>query len=836
MLFPRSRVTDATVVCAAQLGCDGWGGGGDGQSEQSGPPSVELRLTHCAFSISTVATHSAACGECCEQCLALRSSEWGDPTRAQIHHASSTHAAPLQYTGLEALAGISLSPVDTFSSLSSLPASITPVLITPHLTTLHLDHSPLQPLPSSITLYPTTTFNRPPSRLSLTTMSSRPHRLSRSLGPLDEHATSPGFPPVRAITGRGTTRGRGAGRVASGGDSAAPTSPAARSTVPPSTRSSSTAAAKLQATPRPMVSRATSPITCSASLFSPDVDLRSAARKTSLVSRATSPIIAEASVPASAPPSAPPAAASTATDHEEAPMTSAASLSQPLPTVNTISGLTQDAVVARNGRGVCSPIELMVFDLPHHHKTAASEALRRALRKIELPNLDTSMLEVSPEAAGGEDGGRPSCVRLSWSLNARHEARMRPIDLLAEMESARTQLNKRFCARWASAPGVDRRCHGQFQLVVQKEGVRIAADDAVVWAQSLVQKLGFRLIDIIPAGFDHSLAVGETRGLDVIMNTPAAVEKVAEAIRRQAPTFGGHVVTFFPSDSVVTLSSPATIIGPDMGTVQAHYLENELQIWVNQFNESNNTNDFLHVVSGTNQTVGRVLGCHAYAVPSSVGLAEFIAAQTPCAGDHWELAFDLNESKLVPQRVLDDMQMAQAASLADGMRELRTEFNALTVSLRGIHASVDSGVSEMGRQTINLQTFGRDLYNNLRTLFGELDDQGCIDRDVLVLTIKLKLIEGQLAEVNREIILVEAEMNEEGGNVRRDLLIKAKSQLEADKRDTTKQRAQHAVQRNTKVALVDRTGLTVTAPPSTARLGSSKNGQPMKKAGKGSRM
>ncbi|EKD04864.1 hypothetical protein A1Q2_00810 [Trichosporon asahii var. asahii CBS 8904] len=338
-------------------------------------------------------------------------------------------------------------------------------------------------------------------------------------------------------------------------------------------------------------------------------------------------------------------------------------------------------------------------------------------------------------------------------------------------------------------------------------------------------KLGYRLIDITPKGFHGTLKVGEMKGLSVILNTPTAVEKVSEAVRRQAPTFDGHAVTFSASNTVVTMDSPATIIGPDQGEVQAHYLEAELQQWVVEFNAKNGTNDFLHVLSSAgDRTVGQVLVRHAYAVPSSVGLAEFIAAQTPHFGDPWELAYNLNANKLVSQRILKDRQQAQAASLAAEVRELRTEFNKLAVRLKGIHASVDDSVSEMGRQTINLQTFGRDLYDNLRILFGEFDQQALIDRDVLVLTFKLKLIEGQLSQLNRELILLEAEIKEEGGEklaARRDLLIEAKSQLEADKNKTIKQRDQHTAQRTVKNALVDRTGLTVTAPPSTARTSSS---------------
>lgn len=51
-------------------------------------------------------------------------------------------------------------------------------------------------------------------------------------------------------------------------------------------------------------------------------------------------------------------------------------------------------------------------------------------------------------------------------------------------------------------------------------------------------------------------------------------------------------------------------------------------------------------------------------------------------------------------------------------------------------------------------------------------------------------------------------------------MIKAKSQLEADKRKTIKQREWAQRQRNTRTAPVDRTGLSVTASPSNAPAGS----------------
>lgn len=142
-----------------------------------------------------------------------------------------------------------------------------------------------------------------------------------------------------------------------------------------------------------------------------------------------------------------------------------------------------------------------------------------------------------------------------------------------------------------------------------------------------------------------------------------------------------------------------------------------------------------------------MLGRHAYLVPSSVGLAEFIAAQTPYPGDPWELAYDLNENKLVPQRVLNNMLETHATSVSTHVRALRTEFESLTVSQRSIRASFDRGVAKMSRQTINLQTFGRDPYQNLQTLLGNFDHQISIDRSVIIHTFELQLIEGQLKEI-----------------------------------------------------------------------------------------
>lgn len=183
-------------------------------------------------------------------------------------------------------------------------------------------------------------------------------------------------------------------------------------------------------------------------------------------------------------PSAPPFATSASTSGERpAAVSSAASLPLPLPTTNTIPGLSHDAVVARNGRGMNSPIELMVFGLPHHHMTTAKEVLYRALQSINLPNIDPTTLKLTAGPAGAEDGGRPSSVRISWSGNAWYESLERPIDLMAEMENVRTQLSKRFCAQWASAPGVDQRCHGRFQLDAQEEGIQINANDAMEWAR-----------------------------------------------------------------------------------------------------------------------------------------------------------------------------------------------------------------------------------------------------------------------------------------------------------------------------------------------------------------
>lgn len=57
----------------------------------------------------------------------------------------------------------------------------------------------------------------------------------------------------------------------------------------------------------------------------------------------------------------------------------------------------------------------------------------------------------------------------------------------------------------------------------------------------------------------------------------------------------------------------------------------------------------------------------------------------------------------------------------------------------------------MGRQTINLQTFGRDLNRNLLHLFDRSEHQTGVDRTVLVLSFKVELLESELARMDREL-------------------------------------------------------------------------------------
>lgn len=201
-------------------------------------------------------------------------------------------------------------------------------------------------------------------------------------------------------------------------------------------------------------------------------------------------------------------------------------------------------------------------------------------------------------------------------------------------------------------------------------------------------------------------------GLHVVANKPKTIKTLQKAVKTEKPTISDHSVEFEPADFFIATSSPTMIVGIGHGEHDSSLLAEELDSWVSGFNAVHGAREFLHVIEGQG-TVGRVLGRHAYAIPSCVGHALHLTAQDVYFEERWELAFDVNENRLTPERALAEVRDAQATGAAADLHGLRGEVRSTQQGLKGVRDLWRRGVSEMGRQTINLQTFGRDLSRNL---------------------------------------------------------------------------------------------------------------------------
>lgn len=244
---------------------------------------------------------------------------------------------------------------------------------------------------------------------------------------------------------------------------------------------------------------------------------------------------ASATLAAAVPDAAVPDAAGPMDSEPAAPASMANSSLATYPTPPLTGPLGADssrlAMPVRNGRTRNSPIRLLVNDIGHHHQGTALQVLKRSLQNLKLPNLEPSMLQLTPVLAGPEDGGRPSCVRIPWSGNAWYTSRKRSIDLVAEMEVVLAHLSK-FPVYWSCAPRTDRRCYGRFLLRPSDNSAPLSQEDAIAWAKAYTMKReGCRLTEITAVGFDYSAKAGHACGLHVVVNKPKTVKTLQGASR-----------------------------------------------------------------------------------------------------------------------------------------------------------------------------------------------------------------------------------------------------------------------------------------------------------------
>lgn len=480
----------------------------------------------------------------------------------------------------------------------------------------------------------------------------------------------------------------------------------------------------------------------------------------------------------------------------------------------------------KNGRFLDSPLQLTLFCHGRYHARGAIETLQKnALADLTLPNLTPKDLEVSAGPSGPLENDRISCLRLRWSLNAWYKARENGIDLHEEMEEVRVQLvAKRVAAYWACGAKVDQRCHVKFTFVAPGpgEGRRmypLTQSEAERWVEQLVKERGHCLKTMKTTGF-HRNNAGEVGSLLVVVHSPAAVQDLLDHFTQQKPKLMDHSVYFSRSATCIPIDEPTTIVSIDQGSVSDAYLLEDLHGWVAAFNAQHGMQEFLKPADHAGNLLSRVHDRHVVAVPSSVGLAEYIASQPMYAGHAWELAFDLNDFKLVPRR---DRAVNEEEAVAT-QQKLAGAVHRATVKLDVVQHEVEDAAKTMSTHTINLRTFTSDLYSNLQQMFRNLFRRDSADQDRLVFTMRIDLIEAELRHLDREIAIYDEVVVLCGaGSAAAQELQPRIERSKKDKEELKRQletleylRRTQGVHRDTVIALADHTGLGLTRPPAVA--------------------
>lgn len=310
----------------------------------------------------------------------------------------------------------------------------------------------------------------------------------------------------------------------------------------------------------------------------------------------------------------------------------------------------------RNGSLPHSPIELIVFGL---ERTSGNklDAVRGALARSHSENKQGPGWVKLSVGEGYDEG----TVRISWD----EQTRPGDIDITESLDGIRTTLLfAGFKVYWSCSPSRDRRREGSFTLIPMMaltspavHAVRAVIDYCIGHGQRLVRHKAETIYD----GITVHMTLND---LDSITTLQGEMATSASGNFFEAYSFQA---SFEPS-AVIPVPYPSTVATPNRTILTNAALLQELNGWVDKFNKAHGANERLRDISKGRQ-IQRV---HEYivAVPSSVGLAEFIEQQTPVAGLPYELAFRLNEAKLVPRAVRTAVRQMGRVAYDSAMQSL----------------------------------------------------------------------------------------------------------------------------------------------------------------------
>lgn len=369
-----------------------------------------------------------------------------------------------------------------------------------------------------------------------------------------------------------------------------------------------------------------------------------------------------------------------------------------------------------NGTAEDSPIELVVFGFPCTHKDADGDwtdlaTVRGVLQSIEPIMMENAINVRRLQVEISDPPGKQRTIRIRW-----HEAMwMKDTDLVAGMEAVMSELRKRGLeVYWANAKKTDTRTSVTFSRQLKNIPAPVgdatypplAEPDPTAW---MVRQSPTIHTDI--ASYSTRTCTDEanvrTETVHVLFHHPSSVDLLealfkdggADRLRASDGITGlqraqTQIITTFPT----TIASPCRL-GYDAHDVDD--LLEELDCWVSRYNDGHATSERLLDVGGAKGRM--VYDAHFVVVPSSVGLAEYLASQRPRCGHPYELLYKLNGRGLVPaaqataeaeERVAELMTTELRAAQLEAAVAQRQAASAQTAAAQAQKAAADADRGE----------------------------------------------------------------------------------------------------------------------------------------------
>lgn len=305
-----------------------------------------------------------------------------------------------------------------------------------------------------------------------------------------------------------------------------------------------------------------------------------------------------------------------------------------------------------DGRWDNSPIELIVYGFKESQNIV--QTLRSALCDVAQPHQGIEPFAFHTDQLLVRElehvARQQTSARICWDPGMWTSG----LDLVKEMGTVKSHLQERgYEVFWASTAGQDHRSTVKFSTVPVENRHYLTirpgfAPDRTTWVQTACSEELYQ--DIA----DSRVVYGNNREEDTVeidFRHPSSVDKMMALFdsdkRRQWFKMTVGITQFSRIRSQIPIAHPAMIASPDRGHYGREGLLAALDKWVAEYNATFKTTERL--LPWEDGSRGKfVFETNFVVLPSSVGLAQFIAQQQPRHGYPFELLYDLNGRCLVP--------------------------------------------------------------------------------------------------------------------------------------------------------------------------------------------